>query len=208
MTENLDYVQSYRKQFGNDILGYQLFMIKKILIDMDRLIISRLGNVCTPTTCPKMIASDEWHFLCAPHSDKPRDCCAIDYMKHTVDSCSSTLMVAVNGSQTSMSKQFNSIMRRIFRIFGHLYFHHSNFFKTVSNECIQIYLFLKEVGLWKTDMAIIPESVLDKLASSCNEDSGKSLSPGTIVDLRTVTMQLSQEDDDDQKSDCTVIMDS
>jgi hypothetical protein len=198
MTEGL-YVQA-RKQFGSDVIGYQLYVIKKILISMDKLIISQLSEVCTPTTCPKMIASDEWHFLCAPHSDKPRDCCAIDYMKHTVDSCTSTLMVAVSGSSSSssMSKQFNSIMRRIFRIFGHLYFHHPKFFKSVTTECIRTYLFLKDVGLWKPDMAIIPESVIEKLIST---------PAGTIVDLRTVTMQLSQ-DDDDAASDSTVIMDS
>lgn len=197
-----------------DPVQHQLDVIRAILVNMDRKIISRLSSVCTPVTCPKMIASDEWHFLCAPHNDKPRDCCAIDYMKHTVDSCTSTLLVAVQ-SAASLPKQFNSIMRRIFRIFGHLFFHHSAFFQQdqiILTECLRIYLFLKECGLWKPDMAIIPEPTLDKLLEEKTGQISTArhyIKPaGTIVDLRAVTMQLSEDatETSSTNSDSTVIM--
>lgn len=194
--------------------AFQLAAIKQILIRIDTQIIAHLirDEICTPTTCPKMIASDEWHFLCAPHADKPRDCCAIDYMQHTVDSCASLLLL--EKPLTSTVKQYNSIVRRVFRIFGHLYFHHPEFFKSVAHECAKCYLFLKEFGLWKPDMAVIPEEVLQSLVDGKVVGNPAPVvdvrSAGTIVDLRTVTMQLSQEseDDGDNHSDHTVIMDS
>ena len=198
------------------VAAFQLCAIKQILIRIDTMIIARLvrEKTCTPASCPKMIASDEWHFLCAPHADKPRDCCAIDYMQHTVDSCASLLML--EKPITSPAKQYNSIVRRVFRIFGHLYFHHVEFFKSISDECAKCYLFLKEFGLWKPDMAIIPEEVLHGLTVGKPVTVVQPVpvvdvkSAGTIVDLRTVTMQLSQEseDDCDSRSDHTVIMDS
>ena len=195
---------------------FQLAVIKHILVNIDRLVVSRIGDLCTPSTCPKMIASEEWHFLCAPHADKPRDCAAIDYMKHTVDSCTSTLLLLCTKPASVVVKQFNSIMRRLFRIFGHLYFHHSEFFNRteVETECAKIFRFLKEFGLWKGDMAIIPESVLEGLVKGDGTVAPIKPPPmvdvkaaGTIVDLRTVALQLSEQDDDSGNvSDGTVIM--
>jgi hypothetical protein len=200
---------------------FQLCVIKNILITLNREVIFKLRDVCTPTTCPKMIASDEWHFLCAPHADKPRDCCAIDYMQHTVDSCSSTILLIEDKPPAVAAKQFHSIVRRLFRIYGHLYFHHQSFFKFVETECAKFFVFLKQFGLWKGDMVIIPEDVLNKLSGgnlsevpvkdrrtswSANRQSlakAPSIdlrSAGTIVDLRTVAMQLDEEFDEDTAS--------
>ena len=63
-------------------------------------------------------------------------------------------------------------------------------------------------------MAVIPEEVLQSLVDGKVVGNPAPVvdvrSAGTIVDLRTVTMQLSQEseDDGDNHSDHTVIMDS
>ena len=203
---------------------FQICVIKRILIGLDQDVISKLENVCTGLSCPKMIASDEWHFLCAPHADKPRDCSAIDYMKHTVDSCSS-IMLLLDGKPHSLGvKQLHSIVRRLFRIYGHLYFHHPNFFKSVELHCGKFFLFLKQFALWKQDMGIIPEDVLLRISRSSSERSGslsarQSLakapsidlrSAGTIVDLRTVAMQLEEECEEGESlssgSDHTVII--
>ena len=194
--------------------------MKDIIVQIDRVVISELlrEQICTPISCPRMIASEEWHFLCAPHAEKPKDCCAIDYMQHTVDSCASTLLLASEKPAGSASKQFNSISRRLFRIYGHIYHHHIEFFNKfeVSAECAKFYMFIKNCGLWKSDMAIVPEEVLMSLVTSEKTTSiPRLLAPitdsrpvGTIVDLREVTMQLSQdEESDDARSDQTVNFD-
>ena len=125
-------------------------VLREMILAIDRMDLIRLD-----CNCPKMIASDEWHFLCAPHSEKPRDCSALDYMKHTIDSTTSLLL-----SQPFVSKHYYSILRRLYRIYGHLYFHHYEIFKREKFHCIRFYLFLKEWGLFKQDMMIIPESAL------------------------------------------------
>jgi hypothetical protein len=212
---------------------FQMCVIRHILITIEREILPQLFPFCTPETCPRMIASEEWHFLCAPHADKPRDCCAIDYMQHTVDSCSSTLLLMEGKQQSVAVKQYHSIVRRLFRIYGHVFFHHSEFFhKFAELECGKFFLFLKQFGLWKADMGIIPESALVKIERQVPRDSPNSeesmnmgsasarqsvikapptvdlRSTGTIVDLRTVAMQLDEDNDDNQGvgSDRTVII--
>ena len=180
---------------------FQLEIIKQILLAIER-VIWKLRSVCTLSTCPKMIASDEWHFLCAPHADKPRDCAAIDYMKHTVDSTSSLLLALVNESPHLLQKQYPPIIRRLYRIYGHLYFHHPDIFKEEFVTCSRFYHFLKQFGLFKQDMMIIPEYVFGGTASDAKPAAPQVV--GTIVDLRTITMQLSEEDEEDQESDITV----
>ena len=155
---------------------FQYEVIREIIYALEGIDFTSLNCTCT-----KMIASDEWHFLCAPHADKPRDCSAIDYMKHTIDSTTSSLL----NPETS-SKNFYSVLRRLYRIYGHLYFHHHEIFQREKLFCEKFYWFLKEWGFFKQDMMIIPESVF-----------GTSVTPSpsngtTIIDLRAVTMQLSE----------------
>jgi hypothetical protein len=179
---------------------FQMCVIRHILMTIEREVFPTLKSVCNPSTCPKMIASDEWHFLCAPHSDKPRDCCAIDYMYHTVDSCASTLLLMEGKQQSIAVKQYNSIVRRLFRIYGHIFFHHSDFFeKNCKIECGKFFLFLKQFGLWKSDMGIIPETVLSKISND-HRRIAPSVFTGTIVDLRSVAMQLEESDEDGASS--------
>jgi hypothetical protein len=139
-----------------------------------------------------MIASDEWHFLCAPHADKPRDCSAIDYMKHTIDSTTSLLLATKDNNP---SKNYYSILRRLYRIYGHLYFHHFEVFQREKMNCQKFYNFLKQWGLFKQDMMIIPESVFESVTVSQNANQGHtvpSISEGTVVDLSAIAMQLSE----------------
>jgi hypothetical protein len=213
---------------------FQMCVIRHILLTIEREILPKLMLLCTPETCPRMIASEEWHFLCAPHADKPRDCCAIDYMQHTVDSCSSTLLLVEGKQQSVAVKQYHSIVRRLFRIYGHVFFHHSEFFhENAELECGKFFLFLKQFGLWKADMGIIPEADLHKIVGSVGQDnfpqsdslrsSGNNSarqsvlrappsvdvrSAGTIVDLRTVAMQLEEDSEDNVSvgSDRTIIL--
>lgn len=169
---------------------FQFEVVKKILLAVER-VISKLKLVCTPEDCPRMIASEEWHFLCAPHPEKPRDCAAIDYMKHTVDSTTSTLLLV---GKNSFGKQFPSIVRRLYRIYGHIYFHHNGVFEEEFSSAAKFFHFLKKSGMFKQDMMIIPESVF-----SLNKFGG------TIVDLRTVAIQLSQEENEEEENDATSV---
>ena len=168
-------------------------IMKEIIVSVER-VIYKLEKICTPEECPKMIASDEWHFLCAPHADKPRDCAAIDYMKHTVDSTCSLLLAIGSGDSVNFPKQFPSIIRRLYRIYGHIYFHHNRIFEEEFASAARFYFFLKKSGLFKQDMMIIPENVFEKDNHS-----------GTIVDLRTIAIQLSQDDDEETTMDTTVM---
>jgi hypothetical protein len=43
-----------------------------------------LKDACTAETCAQMKATDEWMYLCAAHK-QPQECCAIDYIVHTLD---------------------------------------------------------------------------------------------------------------------------
>ena len=97
------------------------------------LLISFIGPSCTELTCPLMCATPDWEFLCAAHSNKPRKCCAIDYMIHTITNASMTL----NDSELFPSRSsvpaksishFSSISRRLYRLFAHAYYHHQEIF--------------------------------------------------------------------------------
>src|SRR5690348_8540152 len=54
-------------------------------------LLAELQTQCTSSTCPRMVATDSWHFLCAAHAGvgadgkptPPRDCAAMDYCVHT-----------------------------------------------------------------------------------------------------------------------------
>ena len=184
-----------RMPVGEDRVQFQFWVIKQIILAVER-VIYKIEHLCTFETCPRMIASDEWHFLCAPHADKPRDCSAIDYMKHTVDSTTNCLLA--HSSYTVLHaatvhagglKQFPSIIRRLYRIYGHVYFHHVEIFNEEYVSCARFYHFLKQFGLFKSDMMIIPENVFQTNTNTC--------SPGTIVDLRAVTIQLSLDEDEE-----------
>ena len=54
------------------------------MIELNLLIVA-LEGVCTPESCPKMMATDMWQYRLPTKNNKPQDCCAIDYMIVTLD---------------------------------------------------------------------------------------------------------------------------
>jgi hypothetical protein len=86
-----------------------------------------LQQECTIETCNEMKAG-EWFYLCANHQE-PTGCCAIDYIVHTLEGASSLLLsdVCVKDSSSS-EKLLQNIARRLYRIFGHAYYHHRQIF--------------------------------------------------------------------------------
>ena len=43
-----------------------------------------IQGFCPPLKYPQMIATEQWIFLCAAHKT-PKECPAVDYMRHTLD---------------------------------------------------------------------------------------------------------------------------
>ncbi len=82
-----------------------------------------------------MKATDEWLYLCAAHKT-PKECCAIDYIIHTLDGTAALLNSdkyfpsRVSIPESSL-KYFQSIARRLYRVFSHAYFHHKDLFDQV-----------------------------------------------------------------------------
>jgi hypothetical protein len=108
----------------------------KIFISDLGLYACQLETVCNARTCPKMIATPEWQFLCsAPHpklKGGAKECCAIDYITHTIDSIGREFVEEdIDPSippdrYLGMCKDY---MRRLYRILAHGYFNHRTIHK-------------------------------------------------------------------------------
>ena len=73
---------------------------------------------------------------------RAQECCAIDYIVHTLDGTSALLnsnkwfpRTGVGVPETS-TKYFQSISRRLYRILSHCYFHHTDIFAAVRVQCV------------------------------------------------------------------------
>ncbi|KAI7823622.1 Mob1/phocein, partial [Gamsiella multidivaricata] len=115
---------------GQDEHSWLYEHLCQICLELNYLIV-HLEPECTPEVCPEMRA-EEWKYYCATHPT-PRECCAIDYLTHTLDGASALLnnikffpsrICVPEGSV----KNFQSIARRLYRIFAHAYFHHRDIF--------------------------------------------------------------------------------
>ncbi|CAE7199507.1 Mob4 [Symbiodinium sp. CCMP2592] len=82
-----------------DALVWQYEHLRQFVIEFNLLLVALTGT-CTPETCPKMTASNDWQYLCAAHR-KPQECAAIDYMTHTIDGSTALLTVACPFSSRS-----------------------------------------------------------------------------------------------------------
>eukprot|EP00439_Symbiodinium_sp_Y106_P086037 s8_g30.t3 len=82
-----------------DELVWQYEHLRQFVIEFNLLLVALTGT-CTPETCPKMTASNDWQYLCAAHR-KPQECAAIDYMTHTIDGSTALLTVACPFSSRS-----------------------------------------------------------------------------------------------------------
>jgi len=123
---------------GQDKAVWILEHLRCALAELHTLVIA-LDRVCTKDTCPMMIATKDWEFLCAAHPKEPKKCCAIDYTLHTLNGFTSL----VNNAELFPSrvrvppkstKVFGSIARRLYRVFAHAYFHHREQFDAFEAE--------------------------------------------------------------------------
>eukprot|EP01083_Nonionella_stella_P146700 461731_1 len=139
--------------------------IRQFIQELNMLVVY-LDPACNETTCPKMTAS-KWEFLCATHP-QPQECCAIDYIQHTLNGFSAT----VNNLELFPSRirvperscqQFGSMARRLYRTFAHAYFEHREIFDQFENDtflCSRFVKFCIMFQLMPKNSFIIPKKDL------------------------------------------------
>ena len=150
--------------FADDALVWQLEHIRHFSIELSALAVS-LNEVCTKETCPQMKATDEWMYLCAAHR-QPQECCAMDYIMHTLDgTCSLLTSTKWFPSRTEVpqmsTKYFQSITRRLYRILSHTFFHHREMFdesEAKTHLCQRFVAFARAYDLIPPKLLIVPES--------------------------------------------------
>ncbi|KAG0056782.1 hypothetical protein BGZ83_003400 [Gryganskiella cystojenkinii] len=113
--------------------------------------------------------AEEWMYYCATHAT-PRECCAIDYLTHTLDgACALLNNVKFFPSRISVPessvKNFQSIARRLYRIFAHAYFHHRDIFDAFEAETSLYERFLK--------LSRTRKMITDKLIIIPSQDGGE-----------------------------------
>ncbi|KAF5350781.1 hypothetical protein D9758_010335 [Tetrapyrgos nigripes] len=114
--------------------------LRRLAQDLSHPLITTLQQECNRSTCPEMKAG-EWLYLCVAHGNDGamEQCCAIDYILHTIDSATALL----NSPRAFPSRlqipptshrHFSSLARRLGRIFAHAYFHHREAFEQAEAE--------------------------------------------------------------------------
>ncbi|KAH7108400.1 Mob1/phocein [Auriculariales sp. MPI-PUGE-AT-0066] len=113
--------------------------LRRLAQDLTQPLITTLQQECTRQSCPEMKAG-EWLYLCVAHGGGgTTECCAIDYIIHTLDSATAVLNSPrafpsrIQIPQAS-HRHFASLARRLSRIFAHAYFHHREAFEQSEAE--------------------------------------------------------------------------
>ncbi|KAF0540857.1 Mob1/phocein [Gigaspora margarita] len=148
---------------GHEEDTWQYEHLRQLCLELNYLVI-QLEAECNRQSCPEMKA-DEWMYLCAAHPT-PTNCCAIDYIVHTLDGATTLLNShkyfpsRISIPETSI-KYYQSIARRLYRIFAHAWFHHREIFEAFENENQLYARFLKlsdRYGLVAKNLLIIPQN--------------------------------------------------
>ncbi|KAL5521582.1 hypothetical protein ACEPAF_2330 [Sanghuangporus sanghuang] len=181
------------KNDGVDEACWIYEQIRRLAQDLTCPLITSLQQECTRTSCPEMKAG-EWLYLCVAHGNDGamEQCCAIDYIIHTLDSATALLNSPrafpsrISIPQPSI-RHFSSLARRLGRIFSHAYFHHREVFESSEAENSLYARFLAltaRFDLVPADFLVIPARVPnpDALTSSAGDASpprllGASLHP-------------------------------
>ncbi|KAH9174786.1 Mob1/phocein [Lactarius sanguifluus] len=140
LTEDPDGEKDSKSEFAVDEACWIYEQLRRLAQDLSHPLITMLQQECTRATCPEMKAG-EWMYLCVAHGNDGamEQCCAIDYILHTVDSATALL----NSPRAFPSRinipppshrHFGSLARRLGRIFAHAYFHHREVFEQAEAE--------------------------------------------------------------------------
>ncbi|KAI9023746.1 mps one binder kinase activator-like 3-like protein [Phycomyces nitens] len=121
---------------GVDDEVWQYEHLRQVCLELGLLVVA-LGPECTAENCPEMKA-EGWLYLCAAHP-ATQSCPAIDYIIHTLDGATTLLNNAkyfpsrISVPEPSL-KHFQSIARRLYRIFAHAYCHHREIYEFFEND--------------------------------------------------------------------------
>ncbi|KAJ1960265.1 hypothetical protein GGI12_003894 [Dipsacomyces acuminosporus] len=143
---------------GYDRFAWLYEHMRQICIELGWYLVE-VQKECTEKVCPVMKANETTYY-CAGHGH-PRPCSAIGYAVHTLDYAIRQLNNQVSFPsrtrvpETSM-KHFQSMARRIYRIFSHTYFHHREIFETQETAT---YLYARFVKLSRK-YELTPESLI------------------------------------------------
>lgn len=127
------------QNIDTDVWVYE--QLRRLVLDLTTPWLTSLQQECDkharPQTCAAMNAGD-WMYLCASHGEE-KQCCAIDYMVHTLDGATSLLNSARHfPSRTYVPntslRHFGSIARRLSRIFVHAWCYHKDTFLACEAE--------------------------------------------------------------------------
>ncbi|KAG1871397.1 Mob1/phocein [Suillus subluteus] len=143
--------------------------LRRLAQDLSHPLITMLQQECTRNTCPEMKAG-EWLYLCVAHGNDGamEQCCAIDYILHTLDSATA-LLNSPRAFPSRLSipptsyRHFSSLARRLGRIFAHAYFHHREAFEQAEAESSLYARFLKltsQFDLVPTEFLVIPSGAV------------------------------------------------
>lgn len=138
--------------------------LRRLAQDLTYPLITLLQNECTRQSCPEMKAG-EWLYLCVAHGNggAMEQCCAIDYILHTLDAATALLNSSRNfpsriAIPVTSTRHFSSLARRLSRIFAHAYFHHRELFEQAEAENALYERFLglvRHFGLVQAEFLVI-----------------------------------------------------
>ncbi|KAG0149359.1 hypothetical protein CROQUDRAFT_59331 [Cronartium quercuum f. sp. fusiforme G11] len=172
--------------------------LRRFSQDLSYPFVSSLQIECKRSTCPEMKAG-EWLYLCAAHATaNENDCCAIDYIVHTLDGATALLNSARYFPSrlqipTTSIKHFTSIARRLYRIFAHAWFHHRDIFEQCESETSLYTRFLAltdRFNLISEDLLVIPRT---------NEEDEINISDDREQDKTQTSFNLTQTNNEDDE---------
>ncbi|KNC52390.1 protein phosphatase 2C [Thecamonas trahens ATCC 50062] len=124
---------------GVSSVVWQYEHLRQLTLELSHLAVMLEECGCSPESCPKMKATQEWMFLCAAHKE-PQECSAIDYMCHTLEGAAALLNSQkyfpsrINLKEADAKPNLQSVARRLYRICAHAFFAHNDAFEEFEAE--------------------------------------------------------------------------
>ncbi|KAJ0391761.1 hypothetical protein P43SY_002454 [Pythium insidiosum] len=158
-TDPTNLAKIYTVPDDQDTYLWQYEHLRQIMKELN-VLVAKLDGVCTRESCVVMKATDDWVFLCAAHK-APKECCAFEYIIHTMDNVNTLLTSSrVFPSRVSITSNatqyFQSVARRLYRIFSHTYFHHPEVFREFEDETNLCHRFVH----FAVNFCLIPKTLL------------------------------------------------
>lgn len=131
------------------------------------------SGACTALSCPQMCCGSQ-QYLCAPHS-APRECCAPDYMVHTLDAATSALTSSREFSSRLVLRPglaasvFPNQARRLYRIMSHAWRHHAPLFsefEASTRTAARFTALARTHRLLSADQFLIPDAAVEAAGAS------------------------------------------